>query len=161
MATSSLASTNAFTKQHATTTLAGGAVSIVFDDMGDFTLDGIQEGGKEAVRIFHRGVFKAAVYGQQVELSGSFSGTLVREAMTHATDLRPMDFLTKLGAAAAATNQNAGAFGPMLWTLTHALSATATASFALTNVRLTGAYNEGGDAGVWTINFTAVGITIA
>ncbi len=58
-----------FTKQHATVTFSDGATptpaSITFDDVGDFSIDGLQEAGKSTATIIHRGAFKSYVYGDE------------------------------------------------------------------------------------------------
>ena len=104
-----------FTKQHATVTFSDGAgtpASITFDDVGDSTIDGLQEAGKGTASIFHRGAFKSYVYTDEAPVTGSFSLTLKAEDFSNASSSRPLDFIMKLGSVASGTTTNPGGFGP-------------------------------------------------
>lgn len=163
MATSSVSTSNAMTKQHGTVTITdGAALSIVFDDVGDFTCDGLQESNKAAVSVKHRGSHKAWVFADEEPLTGGFSVTMAREEWTHATDLRPMDFLRKTGSAGSATTTNAGSFGPMTYTLLYRLSAGGeVADLSITKVRLKGSVDESGDTVVLSFTYEGYGVTPA
>jgi hypothetical protein len=122
-----------FTKQHATVTFSDGAgtpASITFDDVGDFTIDGLQEAGKGTASIFHRGAFKSYVYTDEAPVTGSFSLTLKAEDFSNASSSRPLDFIMKLGSVASGT------------------------TIQITECRLSASINESGDALVASVSFT-------
>jgi len=147
-----------FTKQHATVTFSDGAgspASITFDDVGDFTIDGLQEAGKGTASIFHRGAFKSYVYTDEAPVTGSFSLTLKAEDFSNAGASRPLDFIMKLGSVASGTTTNPGGFGPWCGTMVYSVTANGqTGTLQITECRLSASINESGDALVASVSFT-------
>lgn len=147
-----------FTKQHATVTFSDGAgtpASITFDDVGDFTIDGLQEAGKGTASIFHRGAFKSYVYTDEAPVTGSFSLTLKAEDFSNASSSRPLDFIMKLGSVASGTTTNPGGFGPWCGTMVYSVTAHGqTGTIQITECRLSASINESGDALVASVSFT-------
>lgn len=147
-----------FTKQHATVTFSDGAgtpASITFDDVGDFTIDGLQEAGKGTASIFHRGAFKSYVYTDEAPVTGSFSLTLKAEDFSNASSSRPLDFIMKLGSVASGTTTNPGGFGPWCGTMVYSVTANGqTGTLQITECRLSASINESGDALVASVAFT-------
>lgn len=147
-----------FTKQHATVTFSDGAgtpASITFDDVGDFTIDGLQEAGKGTASIFHRGAFKSYVYTDESPVTGSFSLTLKAEDFSNASSSRPLDFIMKLGSVASGTTTNPGGFGPWCGTMVYSVTANGqTGTIQITECRLSASINESGDALVASVSFT-------
>jgi len=147
-----------FTKQHATVTFSDGAgspASITFDDVGDFTIDGLQEAGKGTASIFHRGAFKSYVYTDEAPVTGSFSLTLKAEDFSNASSSRPLDFIMKLGSVASGTTTNPGGFGPWCGTMVYSVTANGqTGTLQITECRLSASINESGDALVASVSFT-------
>lgn len=147
-----------FTKQHATVTFSDGAgspASITFDDVGDFTIDGLQEAGKGTASIFHRGAFKSYVYTDEAPVTGSFSLTLKAEDFSNASSSRPLDFIMKLGSVASGTTTNPGGFGPWCGTMVYSVTANGqTGTIQITECRLSASINESGDALVASVSFT-------
>ena len=146
-----------FTKQHATVTFSDGAgtpASITFDDVGDFTIDGLQEAGKGTASIFHRGAFKSYVYTDEAPVTGSFSLTLKAEDFSNASSSRPLDFILKLGSVASGTTTNPGGFGPWCGTMVYSVTANGqTGTIQITECRLSASINESGDALVASVSF--------
>lgn len=147
-----------FTKQHATVTFSDGAgtpASITFDDVGDFTIDGLQEAGKGTASIFHRGAFKSYVYTDEAPVTGSFSLTLKAEDFSNASSSRPLDFIMKLGSVSSGTTTNPGGFGPWCGTMVYSVTANGqTGTIQITECRLSASINESGDALVASVSFT-------
>ena len=144
-----------FTKQHGSVKVedtTGTPLDYTFDDVGDWTLDNIEEGGKPIVRIKHRGSYVGSVYGDQQELTGSFSWTCKREALTGSGE-KPLDTVRKAGSFASAISTG-GSGAPMLWKMTYTLTdGTTTTTIVLNHVRLKASKSESGDAVVFTVNF--------
>jgi hypothetical protein len=148
-----------FTKQHATVTFSDGATptpaSITFDDVGDFSIDGLQEAGKSTATIIHRGAFKSYVYGDEAPVTGSFSLTVKAEDFSNAGSSRPLDFIMKLGSVASGTTTNPGGFGPWCGTMVYSVTANGqTGSIQVTECRLSASITESGDALVASVSFT-------
>jgi hypothetical protein len=148
------------TKRNATITLAAGADSYTFNDVGDFSADNLQESNSDAVPIMHRGAFAGYVQGDDVPCNLSFSTTAQREKLTDAASEVQMDVIRKAGMFAAATTTNPGSVGPMTWTLTYSVTYGATTTtMVYANVRIKASLAESGPATVLSISGTAFGVT--
>lgn len=99
-----------FTRRHTQLTIEdGGTLSMrVPAGEGDFTVDNLQEGNAEALRLLARGVYLTHVKGDDVEQAGSFNIYLPAEAMTSTVRTQIMDAVRKTGAWAAAVSLNPG-----------------------------------------------------
>jgi hypothetical protein len=145
-----------FTKQHASVAFQdGSALSITFDDVGDWTLDGIQEAQKGTAAILHRGAFKSYVYTDQVQVTGSFSFTVKAEDFSNPSNARALDAIRKTGTWSAATTTNPGGFGPFTGKLVYTATANGqTGTLEVDYARLSVSINESGDALTGSVSFT-------
>lgn len=145
-----------FTKQHGSAVFTDGAsLTFTFDDVGDWTIDGIEEGQKGATTIMHRGAFKSYVYGDERPVTGSFSFSVKAEDFSNASTARALDTIRKAGTWAAASTTNPGGFGPFVGTLTYTATANGqTGTIAVNYCRLSVSINESGDATTASVSFT-------
>lgn len=145
-----------FTKQHASVVFTdGAALTFTFDDVGDWTIDGIQEGQKGTAAIMHRGAFKSYVYTDETPVTGSFSFSVKAEDFSNASNARALDVIRKAGTWAAASTTNPGSFGPFVGTLTYTATANGQTGVLTVNYcRLSCSFNESGDADTVSVSFT-------
>jgi len=147
------------TKRNGTVKITAGSLDYTFDDVGDFSCGAIQEGGRGAAAIIHRGAYKSRIETDDEPIPVSFTATLQREPLTDAADEVILDFIRKTGTAASATTTNPGGTGPMTWTLTYTLVFGATTTvLTVTNVRLMATLDESGPAIVVSVSGEGYGM---
>jgi len=149
-----------FTKKHASIILeeGGGTAIATFEDVGDFSVSGLQENSAAAVRILNRGSFEGYVEGDDEEITGSFSVRIARETLTDNSNFRPLDAVFGTGSIAALTTDNPIADGPRSYEMIYSITdGTASAAITFTNVRLSASIDESGDTLMLQISFTAAG----
>ncbi len=150
------------TKLNGTVKISAGSIDYTFDDVGDFSCGAIQEGGRGAAAIIHRGDYKSHIETDVEPIPVSFTATLQRDPLTDAADEVILDFIRKTGTAAAATTTNPGGAGPMTWTLTYTLVfGSTTTTLTVTNVRLSASLDESGPAIVISVSGNGYGMNCA
>lgn len=153
----------AFTKRHGTVALldSGGTTIQTFTDVGDFTLDGIEEGNRASVPIFNRDAYAGDVEGQDTPHTGSFSYRIARESLTEAAADRPLDAIIDDGNHDPISTDNPIATGPTLVQVKYTLSdGTNSASVTVPQCRVKLSIDESGETLMGRVEFVGHGALV-
>lgn len=151
-----------WSKKQGTITIAQGATTFTFDDVGDFKASAFIEGNRDRVVVRHRGSIASVEYGDEVEQSGSFSFSMPREDFTDASANRVLDAILSTGNLAGGTNQNfVTVDAPKLWAMTVTYDdGTTTASVTFPRTSLSCDIDESGDVIVGSVSWTSYGTPV-
>lgn len=152
----------AWVKKRAAVKIYDGADVLVytFDDVGDFSISGLEEGDQEAVEFKNRDRHGGWVEGPDVEHQISFSFRPERLSYSHPTVKRPIDVILANGAAAGFVNCNPVTTGPFTWrVVSEVTDGVVTAAAALADTRLSATLDESGETFICQVSGRGYGLT--
>jgi len=121
---------------------------------GTFSIDGLEEGQREAIPVYNNGEFLELIRGDRLPVTGTI--TVHQDGnMTDPTTAKPFDILMHFGAQSAKVTQDPGG---LVWTGDlKVVGSRGAYSFTLIlpNCRIQGAWSKAKEGNAWELSYTS------